>query len=68
MLMPASCGVQGPGESRMRSGASASTSSTRELVVAADGHLRAQLAHVLHEVVGEGVVVVENKDHTLTPV
>src|SRR5271156_4836510 len=34
-----------------------------ELVVAADGHLRTQLAHVLHQVVGEGIVVVENKNH-----
>jgi hypothetical protein len=46
--MPASCGVQGPGS---------------DLVVAADNHLRAKLAHVLHEVVGEGVVVVEDKHH-----
>ena len=30
----------------------------RQLIVAADEHLRAQLAHVLDQVVGEGVVVV----------
>jgi hypothetical protein len=34
-----------------------------ELVVAADDHLGAQLAHVLDEVVGEGVVVVEDEYH-----
>ena len=35
----------------------------RELIVAADDHFGAEFAHVLHQVVGEGVVVVENKDH-----
>ena len=36
-----------------------------ELVVATDDHLRAELAHVLHKVVGEGIVVVEYEDHGL---
>src|ERR1700691_2937009 len=34
------------------------------LVVAADDHLSTQLTHVLHQVVGERVVVVENEYHT----
>ena len=34
-----------------------------QLVVAADDHLGAELTHVLHQVVGEGIVVVENEDH-----
>src|SRR5271165_5421950 len=39
-----------------------------ELVVAANGHLRAHLSHVLDEVVGEGVVVVENEEHRFSSV
>ncbi len=35
----------------------------RQLIVAAHDHLRAQLAHVLDEVVGKRIVVVENEDH-----
>ena len=34
-----------------------------QLVVAADDDVGAELAHVLDEVVGEGVVVVEDEDH-----
>src|SRR5271170_4116453 len=34
-----------------------------ELVVAADDHVGAEFTHVLHQVVGEGVVVVEDEDH-----
>jgi hypothetical protein len=34
-----------------------------ELVVAANDDLGAELAHVLDEVEGEGVVVVEDEDH-----
>ena len=63
MLMPASCGVHGPGEITMRSGWSSSISLTRDLVVAAHHDLFAQFAQVLHQVVGERVVVVENEDH-----
>src|SRR5207247_4921557 len=35
----------------------------RDLVVPAHGHLRAQRAQVLHQVVGEGIVVVDDRDH-----
>ena len=34
-----------------------------EFVVAADHDFRAQLAEILHEVVGKGIVVVEHEDH-----
>src|ERR1700722_11467188 len=34
-----------------------------QLIVAAHRHLRAKLAHVLHQVVSERIVIVENKDH-----
>ena len=37
----------------------------RELVVAADDDVGAELTHVLDEVEGEGIVVVENEDHLL---
>src|SRR6516165_9918517 len=36
----------------------------RELVVPAHRHLGAKFTHVLHQVVGEGVVVVENENHS----
>ena len=66
MLMPASCGVQGPGEMRMRSGCRASTSAGVSSSLRRIDHLRAQLAHVLDQVVGEGVVVVEDEDHRIS--
>ena len=34
-----------------------------ELVVAADQHVRPKLAQVLNQVVGEGIVVIEDKNH-----
>ena len=37
----------------------------RELIVAADDDVGAELAHVLDEVEGEGIVVVENEDHSV---
>ena len=60
--MPASFGVQGPGEMTIASGSIATTSSTRDLVVAADGELRPQLAEEMDEVVGEAVVVIDDED------
>src|SRR5579862_2612204 len=36
------------------------------LIVAAHRNLGAQLANVLHQVVGEGIVIVQNQDHSLT--
>jgi hypothetical protein len=35
----------------------------RDLVVADDAHLLAELAEILHEVVGEGIVVVDHQQH-----
>ena len=66
-LIPASSGVPGPGEITMRSGRSASASSTLERVVAHHLHLGAQLAQVLDEVEGERVVVVDEEDHARPP-
>src|SRR5438477_12763056 len=37
--------------------------SYRQLIVAAHFDLRSQLSEILDEVVGEGIVVVENEDH-----
>jgi hypothetical protein len=34
-----------------------------ELIIAANNDVRTQLAEILDEVVGEGIVVVENEDH-----
>ena len=61
--MPASFGVQGPGESTIASGSAASTSVDRDLVVAMHGHLRPEPAQVVDEVEGEAVVVVDQQDH-----
>ena len=38
-----------------------------DLVVAHDPHLLAQLPEILHQVVGEGVVVVDHEQHVRTP-
>jgi len=56
-------GVHGPGETTIRSGRMASTSSHGNLIVAADFDLSSHLAQVLDEVVSERVVVVEDKNH-----
>ena len=61
--MPASLGVHGPGEMTICSGAHASICSSVERVVAMDMHVRAELAQVLDEVVGEAVVVVDHQEH-----
>ena len=62
-----SVGLFGPGERRIASGASAAISAERHLVVAPHQRLGAQLAQVLHEVPGEGVVVVDDEDHAWPP-
>ena len=62
--MPASAGEHGPGERMMWLGASASTSSERDRVVAADDRFAAQLADVPREVVDEGIVVVDEENHS----
>ena len=59
--IPASAGVQGPGETTSRSAPRSSSSPTVGLVVADDLDLRPQLAQVLDQVVGEGVVVVDHQ-------
>ena len=64
--MPASFGVQGPGDSTMASG-SAATRRRRDLVVAMHDHLGPQLAEVMDEVEGEAVVVVDEDDHSFHP-
>src|SRR5450631_4445966 len=35
----------------------------RYLIIASDFHLLTQLSQILHQVVGKGIVVVENEDH-----
>ena len=61
--MPASAGVHGPGEITIASGARTATSSIVQRVVAPNVERRAQLTEVLHEVVRERVVVVDDEDH-----
>ena len=41
--------------------------SDRDLIVAAHLDLRAEFPEILHQVVGEGIVVVENEDHGNRP-
>ena len=60
--MPASLGVHGPGETTTRSQVRAEQVVDRGGVVAHGLDLRPQLPQVLHEVVGEGVVVVDHED------
>ena len=59
--MPASLGVQGPGDSTMPSGRRPSASADGDLVVAPDHHLRAKLPEIMEEVVGEAVVIIDQK-------
>ena len=61
--MPASCGVQGPGEIDDAVGVHGLDLADRDLVVPADDYVRTQFAQVLHQVIGKGVVVVEDEDH-----
>ena len=60
---PPSFGVQGPGEMTICSGASAATSSSAIASLRTHAHVRAELAQVLDEVVGEAVVVVDHQQH-----
>ena len=62
-LMPASRGVQGPGEMTMAAGSSASALVDAQRVVPVDHRIGAELAGVLDQVVGEAVVVVEDEEH-----
>ena len=61
--MPASLGVQGPGESTMASGSAAMNRGGRDLVVAMHDDVRPQLAEIMHQVEGEAVVVVDQHNH-----
>ena len=61
--MPASCGVHGPGEMHNPLRRQRFDFFQRDLVVAANLHLRAQFSQQLHQVVSKRIVVVENKDH-----
>ena len=66
---PASAGVQGPGETTTRPGCAIHQIGGGRRVVAHHVHLGPQLTQVLHEVVGEGVVVVDDEDlgHAQSP-
>ena len=61
--MPASLGVQGPGDSTMASGSAAMTARCRHLVVAVHDDVRAQFTEIVHQVEGKAVVIVDQHDH-----
>ena len=61
--MPASFGVQGPGDSTIASGCAAMHVLDADLVVAMHDDLRPQPAEIVEEVEGEAVVVVDQEDH-----
>ena len=65
--MPASLGVHGPGEMTMRSGCSCSISSSVIWSLRRTSSCLPHLAEILREVVGEGIVVVEEQDHVAIP-
>ena len=65
IVIPASSGVHGPGESRMRSGFQAFQFLDGYLVIAANYHFRTQFSQVLDQVVGKGIVVIQDKNHNL---
>ncbi len=60
---PASLGVQGPGDSTSALGFFFRISSVDELVVANDLALRAKLAQIMDEIVGEAIVVIDEDEH-----
>ena len=60
--MPASFGVQGPGESTIASGFAARVSSDADLVVPPHRHVRAEFAEIVDEVEREAVIVVDQGD------
>ena len=61
--MPASFGVQGPGDSTMASGSAAMTARARHLVVAVHVDLRAQFTEIVNQVEGKAVVIVDQPNH-----
>ncbi len=62
--IPAWSGSHGPGEITTAAGSIAASSSALDRVVAEDRGGGAELAEVLHQVVGEGVVVVDDGDNS----
>ena len=60
LLMPAWAGALGPGEMQSQRGQSASISARVDRVVAEDQDLQVELVEELHQVIGEGVVVVDH--------
>ena len=68
MEMPASWGGAGAGGDEDVARMQCLDLRRGELVVAADGELRAELPEVLDQVVGEGIIVVEDEDHAATMV
>jgi hypothetical protein len=63
MQMPASLGVQGPGRQHDAVGLERHRLVHRNLVVAVHGATRPEIAQKVHEVVGETVVVIDQKQH-----
>ena len=64
--MPASFGVQGPGDSTIASGVGRDHVVGRDLVVAMHDDVRPQPAEIVEEVEGEAVVVVDQDDHAFS--
>ena len=65
--MPASFGVQGPGDSTIASGFGGQHLVDADLVVAMHGDVRPKLAQIVDEIEGEAVVVVDQHDHRRLP-
>ena len=63
MQIPASLGVQGPGDRTMPAGFRAMRLVDRDLVVAMHDAARAEIAQEVDEVVGEAVVVIDQEKH-----
>ena len=61
--MPASVGVQGPGESTIASGCKPDHVVGAHGVVAVHSDIRSQPAQVMDQVEGEAVVIVDQDDH-----
>ena len=63
---PDSRGEHGPGEMRIRTGFKSRICVQRDLVVALHLQFHVQLAELLHEVVGERIVIVDDQNHIRT--
>ncbi len=60
--MPASRGVHGPGEMTIAAGLDRPRAGDVDRVVAPDDHFGAEFAEVLHQVVGERIVIVDHEE------